>query len=41
MSFLSKDTVEEGILQESEKIGSWEQEVMPSLPKDLEEQAWR
>ena len=41
MSFLSKDTVEEVILQESERIGSWEQEVVPLLPKDLEEQAWR
>jgi hypothetical protein len=41
MSFLSKDTVEEEILQESELVDSWEQEIVPVLPKDLEEQAWR
>lgn len=41
MFFHSKDTVVEGALQESQPRDSWEQEIVPSLPKNLEEQAWR
>lgn len=41
MSFHSNDTAEETILQASQISESWEQEVVPSLPKNLEEQAWR
>ena len=40
MSFLPKNTAEEVVLQESLNWASWEQEVVPSLPKDLDEQAW-
>jgi hypothetical protein len=41
MFFLSNDTIEEVVLQEAAILDSWEQEVVPSLPKDLGEQAWR
>lgn len=41
MFFHSHDTIEEVILQEAPITDSWNQEVVPSLPKDLEEQAWR
>jgi hypothetical protein len=41
MFFLSKDTVKDGILQEPRILASWDQEVVPTLPKNLEEQAWR
>jgi hypothetical protein len=41
MFFLSKDTVEDGKLQEPRILASWDQEVVPTLPKNLEEQAWR
>lgn len=41
MFFHSHDTIEEVILQEASMRDSWNQEVVPSLPKDLQEQAWR
>jgi hypothetical protein len=41
MSLHSNDSVVEGVLQESLFRDSWEQEIVPSLPKNLEEQAWR
>lgn len=41
MSFLLKDTVEATSLQESLTSDAWEQEIVPSLPKALEEYAWR
>jgi hypothetical protein len=41
MSYLFHHTAEEARLQESVIGDSWEQEIVPSLPKNLEEQAWR
>lgn len=41
MSFLFNTTTEEVVLQVPQIFNSWEQEVVPSLPKNLEEQAWR
>src|SRR5216684_1146666 len=41
MSFHIHDTVEEVILQERQMPDAWEQEIVPSLPKEREEQAWR
>jgi hypothetical protein len=41
MFFHSNDTIEEGVLQESQITDSWKQEVEPFLPPTLEEFAWR
>lgn len=40
MSFPLNDTVEKNPLQESLRSASWEEEIVPLLPKDLEESAW-
>jgi hypothetical protein len=41
MSFLSNDTADKVKIQEVLRGDSWNQEIVPFLPKDLEEQAWR
>jgi hypothetical protein len=41
MFFHSNDTIEEVVLQDSPITDSWEQEVVPFLPPNLEEFAWR
>jgi hypothetical protein len=40
MSFPLNDTVEKPTLQASLTGASWEEEIVPLLPKDLEESAW-
>jgi hypothetical protein len=40
MSFPLNDTVEKAPLQESLTSDSWEKEIVPLLPEDLEESAW-
>ena len=41
MSFLFNHTLEEISLQEPLTTDAWNQEIVPLLPKDLEESAWR
>jgi Transposase DDE domain len=41
MSFRSNDTAEKGRLQEAQIVDGWEQEIVPLLPKNLEEFAFR
>jgi Transposase DDE domain len=41
MSFPLNDTFEKSPLQESLTDASWKEEIVPLLPKDLEEAAWR
>ena len=41
MSLHIHDTAEEAVLQERRMPDAWEQEIVPLLPKGIEEQAWR
>jgi len=41
MSSGSNDIVNESLLQDEKSDERWEQEVVPHLPRELEEHAWR